>query len=382
MPTTEARTHFVDQTCLIAASARWMAQSLTVGSPYLTAIDLFADTDLRRTATAHQVSSYQLLQQHFEFSNCQIFIGGGLESHVDSFQFLHGNNQILNWGPGSIRAVRDFFSFQMDAAQFGFLAPRSFQMAQDATSQNVATLLIKDMNGTGGSHVRVMDWETSTVKHGRRYIFQEYISGTTYGAAFLSDRNRTQLLGVTQQLLGDGNGSEFCYAGSVGPITLPQDQLQQLLRFGEWIRVHYNAVGLWGVDFIVADSGCLWFVDVNPRPTASMEILEKGIGIALMPLHAEAFHSNVPSVAIPDSTNAFCKRIVYWSGEPLMISHEHSKRLLHWLEAGRIADVPETGTVVERDQPFVTLFAEAESPESAIQLTERLSQELIREIRA
>ena len=55
--------------------------------------------------------------------------------------------------------------------------------------------------------------------------------------------------------------------------------------------------GLFGVDFVLRD-GIPWPVEVNPRYTASVEVLEFAAGIRALTLHRSIFAAN-GSIAVP-----------------------------------------------------------------------------------
>ncbi len=90
-------------------------------------------------------------------------------------------------------------------------------------------------------------------------------------------------MGATWQLVGTGwtGAPAFCYAGSVGPVE-PQTHLDaQWERIGSTIARRFRLVGLFGVDAIL-DGHTVWPIEVNPRYPASVEVLERALGIQAM----------------------------------------------------------------------------------------------------
>jgi len=94
------------------------------------------------------------------------------------------------------------------------------------------------------------------------------------------------LIGVTRQLLGaNGAGLLVAYRGSVGPISdaLPPAATARMLAIGAELVRAFGLAGPFGVDVVLV--GYVPYpVEINPRYTASMEVLER----AGRPL---AFHS-------------------------------------------------------------------------------------------
>ena len=104
-----------------------------------------------------------------------------------------------------------------------------------------------------------------------------------------------------------------------------------------------------------------WPIEVNPRYTASVEILERGLGVAALGWHVAACRDRRIPAEVPKAQGWHGKAIVYAPcdlqvGEEFIASLEHSNANLKWPE---VADLPAPGTVIRWGQPVVTVFAEA-----------------------
>ena len=97
---------------------------------------------------------------------------------------------------------------------------------------------------------------------------------------------RRSLIGVTRQLIG-APGSPFAYRGSIGPVTISERLKARLDLMGRVLASEFALVGLFGVDFILRDDEP-WPVEVNPRYTASVEVLELALGRSLLAEHLRA----------------------------------------------------------------------------------------------
>jgi predicted ATP-grasp superfamily ATP-dependent carboligase len=119
-------------------------------------------------------------------------------------------------------------------------------------------------------------------------------------------------------------------------------------------------------------------LEVNPRYTASVEIIERATGIAALSLHADA--CNEMPIENPQSAIELRpiqgKAIVYAKCD-LVISDEFAAMAL--AEAARrpwpqLADISAAGTLVEAGRPVLTVFAEgASDQEVQNQLHERVA---------
>jgi predicted ATP-grasp superfamily ATP-dependent carboligase len=142
----------------------------------------------------------------------------------------------------------------------------------------------------------------------------------------------------------------------------------------------FNLTGLFGVDCIVAGDE-IWPVEVNPRYTASVEILERATGASAICWHVVACRENcLPrEIPLPPSDVWFGKMVVY---APTIPGKQHAvvdaELTAEWQAANhdsawpRFADLPAPGATIAQGQPAFTLFA-AEGDRKT--LREKLCQE-------
>src|SRR5262249_139185 len=122
---------------------------------------------------------------------------------------------------------------------------------------------------------------------GDMYV-QEFIRGEPISAIFVCLDNECVLVGTTQQLVGETwlKATGFHYCGSIGP--LPDSSVNQTwLRIGNVMR-EVGLRGVVGVDAILSGDR-LYVVEVNPRYTASVEVLELAEHVTVLDVHASAF---------------------------------------------------------------------------------------------
>ncbi len=80
----------------------------------------------------------------------------------------------------------------------------------------------------------------------------------------------------------------FHYCGSIGPLAVNGALQQRIEQIGQVLVEQFGLRGLFGVDLII-DADGPYPVEVNPRYTASMEVLEYATGLRVMDLHGRAF---------------------------------------------------------------------------------------------
>lgn len=110
--------------------------------------------------------------------------------------------------------------------------------------------------------------------------WQHRVSGIPGSAQYIADGSgNCTLLGVTRQLVGETwtGAGEFQYCGTLAPWDLPANAAMELTKAGQVLSGRMGLRGLFGVDFIF-DGERAWVVEVNPRITAAMEVVERVTG--------------------------------------------------------------------------------------------------------
>jgi uncharacterized protein len=106
--------------------------------------------------------------------------------------------------------------------------------------------------------------------------------------------------------------------------------------------------GLFGVDF-VWDGERAWTVEVNPRPTASLEAIEAAYGVRVF---------DAPEV-VDEPVRAAGKAVLFATEDAVV---GDSAR---WLERG-VRDVPHPGERIAARRPICTVLATAATPQDAL----------------
>ena len=132
---------------------------------------------------------------------------------------------------------------------------------------------------------------------------------------------------------------------------------------GEVVAEACGLRGWFGIDFIV-NQNQVWLIEINPRYTASMEILERVSGSSLFPQHLSAFQSGVIDTAleVPQSDGSMLgKQYVFWQQpKPLRITSELQRWLIDFADSdGFVTDIPRIDMQIEPTAPLCTVWASA-----------------------
>jgi len=355
---------------VLGASVRAAAMSaLRAGwQPY--AIDQFADRDLAAIGPAIRIARYpgDFLRALAAAPPAPWLYTGGLENHPRLVDRLAAIRPLLGNGGQVLRLARDPSTLCGAAHKAGCKFPRTMDgtevFGDEVPDRGQPRWLLKRRRASGGLHV-VMLGRDGLARLPRGYCQQTFIDGQPTSAVYVVARGRARLLGVTRQLLGVdfGLARPFLYVGSVGPLRPTAVESAKLRALGDALARRCGLAGLFNIDFVRTASD-LWAIELNPRYSASIEVLERALEIRCVELHLAACQAiQLPEKAPPSGEKFAGKAIVYAPhdvtiGEPL-------EKLIAALSAGRaeplVADLPRVGERIVRGNPVLTVLAEAAS---------------------
>jgi predicted ATP-grasp superfamily ATP-dependent carboligase len=297
------------------------------------AFDLFGDLDLAgRVVTGGSLT--ELVEAALIEPAGEVVYGASFENHPALVARLAERHTLLGNSPETLRAVRDPERLR------AFSAPR-----MTLTAPSSGRWVSKPLRGGGG--IRVRDWSGGAVAEGT--YLQERIDGLPCSAAAVGDGRDAVVIGLTEQLVGlpafGAGGYRWC-GNLVTP--LPAGLLEQSRDVCARLAEAFGLRGLFGVDF-VWDGETAWTLEVNPRPTASLEAIEAGYGIDVFHAHLSGCAGELPRV---DAT------FVRPAGKAVLFATED-------VIAGElrgVRDIPHPGERIAAGRPICTLFSTAGDP--------------------
>lgn len=352
--------------------------------------DLFADADLRAFASVLSVPDYPHhladVAGHLPKDIPWIFTGAleNSPAEVDRLSLRHPL-----WGnPASVlRNCRDPWkcSAALDKAGLPTIELRSSATPPPRDER----WLMKPLRSSAGRAITL--WSTETRPLPEPHYFQRFVEGTSISGAYLATPAGTQLLGVSQQLIGSAelHAPGFGYCGSIYPSPLLR-QMESLSRaaacdelievIGSTISREFGLRGLFGIDFI--HDGCqVWMTEINPRYTASMELIEHSRQLPLLRLQQTACEES-SAVSIPDRCTEpqgpFCAKVILYADRNARVPDLSSwiPRQITLAELPSLADIPATGSPIHQGQPVLTCLGTGADPDGLLQGLANQAQEL------
>ena len=361
---------------LIGASVRAAAESAATAGFEVGAIDLFGDADLCRTATTVRRSGrfpIDALRLADDFPPGPWLYTGGLENHSRLVAHLAARRPLLGNDAEVLRRVRDMrlLSAFVDRADLGIAVPIVMGEASVAALplSDADLWLVKHRRSSGGLGVRPAAASDSA---GRGRYLQRFIAGTPFGASYVGAGRTACFLGLAEQLSEpavDGS-APYRYGGSI-TTPLGAEDRRLLEEFGARMADEFALRGLFGIDLIRDAAGRWYLLEVNPRPTASMDLWESPAEPPLIARHIAACRSgDLPSATHPAPDAPLrVRKIVYSGALRGHVPRELTELLLRGPDdrgQRMVADIPAAGTLVEPDQPLVTLYATGASRDKLV----------------
>ena len=361
-------------------STRAAAESAARAGFVVTAIDAFGDLDQyvsvrglslpRDFGVRFNARAAARVARNIE---CEaVAYTSSFENHPEAVGLLTDGRVLLGNGPAVLRRVRDPELVTRALRQRGHLVPAvRGQLAAEERRDPIAHAqpmppergshrwLVKPRNSGGGA--RVHQWHQGARVPRGSYL-QELVDGTPGSVVFVTAGGRAVPLGLSRQLVGEQmfGAAGYQYCGSIlaaaGDPQFSRDHalVQASGALAQAVAEEFGVVGVNGIDFIARD-GVPYAVEINPRWSGSMELVERVYGLSVFGVHAAACARG----ALPDFDYAEARRGVGALGKAIVFARRdvtvgdtHA-----WLDDASVRDIPQPGERVLAGGPICTVFA-------------------------
>jgi predicted ATP-grasp superfamily ATP-dependent carboligase len=348
---------------VVGASARAAVHSLARADRSAWAVDLFADRDLARVAECilcpsdRYPDAIPVLAK--QFPSGPVMFAGGLENYPHLISELATHHELWGNRPDVLARVRDPFVLFPALAESGFATPQLAPRGEPCPSEG--RWLRKPFSSGGGLGIRFARPGESASPH---HYFQEFVAGSPMSAQY----DGPTLLGVTEQLVGESwlHAAPFAYCGNIGPVRVAGRVESNLLsaadRFNRAVWLH----GLVGIDYI-DKGGVINPVEVNPRYTAAVEVLEHAWHEPYLAMHSQSFVRKAVPVKFQQPALPTVGKAIYYAPRDLHFPHSGpwDADLAGEFDPWRLpafADIPEPGAGIACGHPVLTFFATGSTP--------------------
>jgi predicted ATP-grasp superfamily ATP-dependent carboligase len=334
------------------------------------ALDRFGDLDLQRLCPSVSVlrdlggrgGMAALVDAAEKIHAPSVIYGAGLENKPELVARLAAGRDLLGCRPEVLERVRDPAVLGASLRAAGLDYPSTFA-AHDAPrhAERSRRWLRKPVRGGGGRGIR--EWRGGALD--ANAVVQEHISGLACSAAAVGDGRAAAVLGVSEQLIGHRwlGARGYAWSGNVVPPRLGEAQRRALAAAARRVCAHlalaFGLRGLFGVD-LVWDGERAWVVEVNPRPTGSLECVEAAHEVGVFAAHLEGCGGRLPQVALATTPRRAAGKAILFATRDVRVGDTRG-----WPALG-IRDVPHPGELIAARHPICTLISVQDSPESVL----------------
>ncbi len=330
--------------------------------------DLFGDADTRATASDLEVvagtlrggmsaaglfAALERLAADAPREPIGLVLGSGFEDRPRLIARLQRRWRILGNAAEAVAAVKDPVQLATACEALGVPFP---QVASEVPAGS-GGWLIKRIGGSGGIHVHRA---TTAGPVARGCYAMEWRAGDPWSLGFVAYGAGARSIGFSRQWADPTKASPYRFGGIAGPLAPPAGVGETIERAADDLARHFGLVGLGSLDVLI--DGEAWALcEINPRPGASLDVLDRG-DLPLMLAHVRAAgcesatigHGSAPALGkVPVRA---CE-IVYARRKAVAVGSGG------WPEY--VFDRPIAGTTISRGAPIATVYADGTTYEEA-----------------
>lgn len=283
----------------------------------------------------------------------ELVLGSGFEDRPKLVEALGRKFKLACCGHTAIERCKEphhFFSLLKDE---GILHPET---SEERPSEPVGWLS-KRIGACGGRHIRRLKGKGAARRH--RY-YQRELKGDALSATAIASPDGTAFA-FTQSWCNPYKGQPFRYGGSVSMDTLDAELEARVIDTCLSLIKPLNLVGLVSFDFVVDGAGDAFLIEVNPRPGASLDVLDDDDG-TLFKAHMAASCGGDALEILAGS----------WKPKPTASAYLYADqgplKITSFPWPGWVRDRPPQGTAIGAGDPVATVVAQAESAQEAAEI--------------
>lgn len=348
---------------IVATSGRALAQCAARSGYSSVVLDCFADTDtcaIARTASSVADGSGIHLDGSRLLATAErlcppaetdaMVYGAGFESNPALLARFSERYRLCGNSPEVVRRVKNPETLFPALEQAGLPYPDT----RLDPPQTPGGWLVKRIGGAGGLHVQGCG--VRPFEEGRDY-FQRQVPGAVCSALFLADRRHARIIGLNEALPpGNGFSSPYAYGGAVSQAAVAPEIREALSRGLDRLVAITGLVGLNGIDFVV-DREAFWIIEINPRPTATLELYDLDMADGLLRAHVMACLG--APVSIEQHWGPVRAHAIVFARSGLRVAPD-------WRPAPWCSDFPHPNTLVGPGMPICSVRAEGDSHSEVI----------------
>ena len=335
---------------ILAQSGRFLAQSATQAGYSAWVADCFGDQDTldiaerwQQTPPFSKLTLAIFLKTLLELTQgepCILIAGSGVELYYPLLNNLPDNIQLVGNSVQTIKQIKTPPLFFKLLDQLAIPYPHS-QFKQPKDSKDY---LIKSASGLGGEHIQNLGNATATSD----CYFQRLVAGESGSILILANGKSAKVISLNQQFIAPSSNAPFRLGSIETPWKISNAHRQELEQAANKITAEIELLGLNSIDFIISENNELLLLEVNPRPSASAELISKEI--PLFQYHINASLGDLPTTPVVQS-NIKASLHYFYADDNYTVPTD-----MNWSE--ECCDLPQSGSTIKKGQPICTIIAQ------------------------
>jgi len=356
---------------LIGPSTRAMAESARRAKYDFFTIDFFGDADQKRICKNYSLKHefkeelcIENLVKHAKELNKEkigfthTVYGSGFENCPELVEELERKCVALGNSAEVLRKVRDWGYFFKTAKSLGISAPENEivninEVKKRKKITENKNFVVKPLKTGGGHNIcNASELSSASFEKNEKVLLQEFIEGKAASGIIAASKEESTFLGATKQIIGTGF-NKYKYAGNIAPLDEKKSVLKKMEEASLKIAEKFKLIGINGIDFIVKN-GEVFVIEVNPRITGAIEVVERAYKVNLVDIHVKACLNNLPKLKIIKPEKFYGKKIIFAEQ-----NFNFRLKKVHRF----VKDVPHYNERIEARAPVCTVFAGGETSE-------------------
>jgi predicted ATP-grasp superfamily ATP-dependent carboligase len=354
---------------IVAQSGRMLAESAARGGIKASVVDLFGDEDTRacaeRTAAVSSLTAPAILTASARLGckpgTLPLVYGSGVDTRPELIAQLAEHYPLAGNTPEAAAAANDPQRFFPLLDRLGIPHPETRTDHPAAA----AGWLAKSACGEGGKGVAFC---ANFRRDGPGIFYQREQPGTACSLLFLADRKTISPIGFNT-LWHDGSATQpFLFSGAVNRAPLNDGQRTGMIEIAAKLTASLDLRGINSLDFI-ADHDRVWLLELNPRPSATLQLYDGDWPGGLLGCHLHACGGVLRPRGAPTNPPLRAFRTVF---APATLQVPLPSRWPPFC-----SDRPAGGTIIPRHEPVCTVHALAADADEARTRLERLAADVL-----
>jgi uncharacterized protein len=356
---------------IAAVSARGFAQAAAASGIEVIALDAFADAEtqaicaqtfkLKFNDNAVDETGFKHTFLNLNFAEIDGFCYGSLFDHCpDLLTWVAERVSLIGNAPEVLKCAKDFSFFAL-LDELNIAHPE----VRLSPPEVLEDWLCKQFGGTGGTHIQ----PANQYKLGDYY--QRKVAGTPISILFVADGKTARTIGFNQQFIAPTHEMPYRFAGAVSNIALQPNIHASFEHAAQQLTKVFNLRGINSLDAILENAGRddkkLWILELNPRLSATFQLYEN-----LFPLHIQGCSGDLADFQPQNKTSK--AQLILYAGDEFEIPADFAWP--SWSADIPALEVGESSVRIAQNAPICSVFAQAESAETAHTLVQKSADKL------